>query len=175
MTFRRILFHGTNQAVKRNIARFPERYRFQLTEEEYANLKSQNVISSSENNYGGRRKLPYVFSEQGIAMLSSVLHSDIAVQVSLRIMDTFVEMRRFIANNQLLFEKISSVELKQLEYVFMELHDNPNLTVEELAASCGLSHSGTAKILLVLKQRNLIERAGNRRNGYWKIKQAISE
>ncbi len=105
-----------NQAVKRNIARFPERYRFQLTEEEYANLKSQNVISSSENNYGGRRKLPYAFSEQGIAMLSSVLHSDTAVQVSLRIMDTFVEMRRFIANNQLLFEKISSVELKQLEY-----------------------------------------------------------
>lgn len=80
------------------------------------NLISQIVISSSENNYGGRRKLPYVFSEQGIAMLSSVLHSDTAVQASLRIMDTFVEMRRFIANNQLLFEKISSVELKQPEY-----------------------------------------------------------
>lgn len=59
--------------------------------------------------------------------------------------------------------------------VFMELHDNPNMTVEELAANCGLSHSGTAKILSVLKQRNLIERAGNRRNGYWKIKQDINE
>lgn len=107
-----------NQAVKRNITRFPERFRFQLTKEEYENLKSQIVISSSEENngYGGRRTLPYVFTEQGIAMLSSVLKSEIAIQTSIRIMDTFVEMRRFIANNSLLFERISNVELKQLEY-----------------------------------------------------------
>lgn len=108
-----------NQAVKRNITRFPERFRFQLTREEYENLKSQFVISSLEregNGYGGRRTLPYVFTEQGIAMLSSVLRSEVAIQTSIRIMDTFVEMRRFIANNALLFERISNVELKQLEY-----------------------------------------------------------
>ena len=108
-----------NQAVKRNITRFPERFRFQLTKEEYENLKSQFVISSLEsesNGYGGRRTLPYVFTEQGIAMLSSVLRSEVAIQTSIRIMDTFVEMRRFIANNALLFERISNVELKQLEY-----------------------------------------------------------
>lgn len=106
-----------NQAVKRNIARFPERFRFQLAKEEYENLKSQFVISSLEDNgYGGRRSLPFVFTEQGIAMLSSVLRSEVAVQTSIRIMDTFVEMRRFIANNALLFERISNVELKQLEY-----------------------------------------------------------
>ena len=108
-----------NQAVKRNITRFPERFRFQLTKEEYENLKSQFVISSLDdegNGYGGRRTLPYVFTEQGIAMLSSVLRSEVAVQTSIRIMDTFVEMRRFIANNALLFERISNVELKQLEY-----------------------------------------------------------
>lgn len=108
-----------NQAVKRNITRFPERFRFQLTKDEYENLKSQIVMSSSDkesNGYGGRRTLPFAFTEQGIAMLSAVLRSEVAVQTSIRIMDAFVEMRRFIANNALLFERISNVELKQLEY-----------------------------------------------------------
>ena len=108
-----------NQAVKRNITRFPERFRFQLTKDEYKNLKSQIVMSGLDeesNGYGGRRTLPFAFTEQGIAMLSSVLRSEVAVQTSIRIMDTFVEMRRFIANNALLFERISNVELKQLEY-----------------------------------------------------------
>jgi hypothetical protein len=106
-----------NRAVKRNIKRFPEDFRFQLTVEEYENLKCQSGISSlNENGYGGRRTLPYVFTEQGISMLASVLHSDAAVNVSIGIMRAFVEMRRFIANNALLFERISNVELKQLEY-----------------------------------------------------------
>lgn len=108
-----------NRAVKRNISRFPEDFRFQLTKEEYQNLRCQTGISSfaqDENNYGGRRTLPYVFTEQGISMLASVLHSEVAIKVSIGIMRTFVEMRRFIANNALLFERISNVELKQLEY-----------------------------------------------------------
>lgn len=108
-----------NQAVKRNIDRFPDRFRFQLTKEEHENLKSQIVISSLEegkSDYGGRRKLPYVFTEQGIAMLASVLRSETAVQTSIHIMDSFVEMRRFLTNNALLFERISNIELKQLEY-----------------------------------------------------------
>ena len=106
-----------NRAVKRNIKRFPDDFRFQLTMEEYENLKCQIGISSlNENGYGGRRTLPYVFTEQGISMLASVLHSDIAINVSIGIMRAFVEMRRFIANNALLFERISNVELKQLEY-----------------------------------------------------------
>lgn len=108
-----------NRAVKRNISRFPEDFRFQLTNEEYQNLRCQTGISSfaqGENNYGGRRTLPYVFTEQGISMLASVLHSEVAIKVSIGIMRTFVEMRRFIANNALLFERISNVELKQLEY-----------------------------------------------------------
>lgn len=104
-----------NRAMKRNIGRFPEDFCFRLTKDEYENLKCQIGISS-ENSYGGRRTLPYAFTEQGISMLASVLHSDIAVQVSIRIMRTFVEMRRFISNNALLFERISSIELKQLEY-----------------------------------------------------------
>ena len=108
-----------NRAVKRNIARFPEDFRFQLTKDEYENLKCQFGTSNgsgTENGYGGRRILPYVFTEQGISMLASVLHSEVAINVSIGIMRAFVEMRRFIANNALLFERISNVELKQLEY-----------------------------------------------------------
>lgn len=70
----------------------------------------------TSNGSGGRRYRPYMFTEQGIAMLSGILRSDIAIQVSIRIMNSFVEMRRFIANNALLFEKVSNIELKQLEY-----------------------------------------------------------
>ena len=102
-----------NQAVSRNIKRFPENFRFQLTTEEFDALRSQVATS---NGRGGRRYRPYMFTEQGIAMLSGVLRSDVAIQVSIRIMNTFVEMRRFIANNALLFEKVSDIELKQLEY-----------------------------------------------------------
>jgi len=104
-----------NESVKRNIGRFPESFCFQMTREEYNSLKSQIATSNPEGR-GGRRKLPYCFTEPGIAMLSSVLHSDTAINVSVRIMNTFVEMRRFISNNALLFEKISNVELKQLEF-----------------------------------------------------------
>lgn len=102
-----------NQAVKRNIMRFPDAFRFQLTDEEYKSLRSQFVTS---NGRGGRRYLPYVFTEQGIAMLSAVLNSDIAIQVSIHIMTAFVEMRKFLVNNAVLFERISNVDLKQSEY-----------------------------------------------------------
>ena len=116
-----------NQAVKRNITRFPEKFRFQLTEIELLNLKSQFVTSSLQEDAlrsqfvtskgkGGRRYFPYAFTEQGIAMLSAVLRSDVAIQVSIQIMDTFVAMRRFIASNALMFEKINELEVKQLEF-----------------------------------------------------------
>lgn len=106
-----------NEAVKRNIARFPEEFRFQLNVEETESLRSQIATSKEdEMKKGGRRYLPYVFTEQGIAMLSAVLRNDVAIQVSISIMKSFVEMRRFISNNALLFERISTVELRQLEY-----------------------------------------------------------
>ena len=103
-----------NERVKRNKSRFPDSFCFQLSEEEYNNLRSQ--IATSSENYGGRRYLPYAFTETGIAMLSAVLNSDMAIEVSIQIMNTFVEVRHFIANNALLFEKVSNLELKQMEY-----------------------------------------------------------
>ena len=104
-----------NKAMKRNLSRFPEHFCFQLTEPEYENLRFQNGTSSSNNNYGGRRYMPYVFTEQGIAMLSAVLKSDVAVEVSIKIMNSFVEMRRFLLSNKEMFARLYRVELKQLE------------------------------------------------------------
>ncbi len=104
-----------NQAVKRNLNRFPEYFHFQLTEEEFKNLRSQIVISSESNTHGGRRYMPYVFTEQGIAMLSAVLKSDIAVEVSIKIMNSFVEMRNFLISNKEMFARLDRIELKQLE------------------------------------------------------------
>ncbi len=105
-----------NEQVKRNIKRFPERFMFQLTEDEYKSLMSQFAISNKNSGRGGRRKLPYVFTEQGIAMLSSVLRSEQAIEISIGIMDAFVEMRRFWVHHQVLFSRIDMLELKQLEY-----------------------------------------------------------
>jgi len=88
-----------NRAVRNNINRFPERYCFQLTEEEYKNLRCNFFTSSSSNNYGGRRYLPYVFTEYGITMLAGLLKSDVAVQVSLKIVDAFIAMKKYISND----------------------------------------------------------------------------
>ena len=100
-----------NQAVKRNIERFPDDFMFQLNKEEVEILKSQNVTSS----WGGDRRLPYAFTEQGIAMLSSVLKSQTAVEVNIRIMRAFVSMHRFIATNAQLFQRLETIEYHQLE------------------------------------------------------------
>jgi hypothetical protein len=97
------------QAVKRNIDRFPSDFMFQLTIEEFANLKSQIVTSS----WGGiRRATPYAFTEQGVAMLSSVLNSPRAVQVNIQIVRTFVNLRRMLASNEDLARKLAALEKK---------------------------------------------------------------
>lgn len=106
-----------NEAVKRNIARFPEEFRFQLNEEETESLRSQFATLNENDGRGKHRKyLPYVFTEQGITMLSAVLRSDTAIQTSIVIMKSFVDMRHFMADNSLLFERINAIELKQLTY-----------------------------------------------------------
>ena len=112
-----------NQAVKRNIDRFPERFCFQLTEEELEIMWSQIVTTSKleDNKYRSKKYLPYVFTEQGIAMLSGILKSEVAVQVSIKIMDAFVEMRKFISINKSLFEKVITIEHK-MDKKFIE-HD----------------------------------------------------
>ncbi len=102
-----------NKAVKRNINRFPVSFCFQLTEKEVENLRFQ--IGTSSLSYGGRRYLPYVFTEQGVAMASAILRSDIAVKISIEIMEAFVEMRRMLISNASLFHRLDKIEIKQLE------------------------------------------------------------
>ena len=99
-----------NQAVKRNGERFPVRFMFQLDKEEWNDLKSQIVTSS----WGGDRSLPYVFTEQGVAMLSSVLRSPTAVAVSIQIMDVFVAMRKALASVAPLLARLDTVERRQI-------------------------------------------------------------
>ncbi|AME08959.1 MULTISPECIES: ORF6N domain-containing protein [Gemella] len=102
-----------NRQRSRNADRFPEDFCFQLTKEEYEFLRCQNVATKKESGSGGRRYMPYVFTEQGIAMLSAVLKSDVAVEVSIKIMNSFVEMRNFLLSNREMFARLDRVELKQ--------------------------------------------------------------
>ena len=110
------------QAVQRNLDRFPEDFLFQLTNQEFTNLKSQFVTSS----WGGIRKLPFAFTEQGVAMLSSVLRSKRAVAVNIEIMRAFVRMRALIDGNRVLAKKIADLEKKydnQFKVVFQAIYD----------------------------------------------------
>jgi len=110
-----------NEQVKRNIERFPNDFMFQLSSYELENLRSQfattklNFIESN-NEYGGRRYLPYVFTEQGVAALSGILKSKTAIEINLQIIRTFVSMRKFISSNAQIFQRLDRVELKQLEH-----------------------------------------------------------
>ena len=105
------------QAVKRNMERFPQDFMFQITKEEFEILRSQFVTSS----WGGRRYLPYAFTEQGVAMLSSVLKSKRAIMVNIQIMRTFTKLRRILASHEDLRRKIEAMENKydtQFKVVF---------------------------------------------------------
>ena len=133
-----------NRVVKRNIERFPEEFCFQLNETEFEVLRCQ-FVTLNENGRGQHRKyLPYVFTEQGIAMLSALLKSDIAINVSINIMKAFIEMRKFIANNGQVFERLTNVEYKLLEHdkkfdtVFNELQKDKETEFKQkiLIISC---------------------------------------
>ena len=104
-----------NKAVKRNLDRFPEDFYFQISKNEFENLKF-HFGTSSANNYGGIRKLPHVFTEQGVAMLATVLRTENASRVSVKIMRTFVAMRKFINENKDIFRRLTTVEYKLLEH-----------------------------------------------------------
>ena len=99
-----------NQAVGRNLQRFPDDFRFQLTTEEFESLRSQFV--TSKKGRGGRRYLPYVFTEQGVAMLSGVLTSECAVSVNIGIMRAFVNMRKMLSTNEEVSKKLADIENK---------------------------------------------------------------
>jgi len=116
-----------NQGVKRNIERFPDTFMFQINEDEWDFLRSQIVtlknievlnlqsLPTTDNRGKHRKYLPHVFTEQGVAMLSAVLRSETAIKVSIKIINTFVEMRKVLAQNTGLFQRLDKIELKQFE------------------------------------------------------------
>jgi hypothetical protein len=160
-----------NQAVKRNIDRFPEKFRFQLTEVEIEdlrsqivtlnssnqNLKSQNVMSSE---HGGRRYLPYVFTEQGVAMLSAVLRSEKAVAVSIQIMNAFVEMRKVLTNNAGLLQRVEVIESKlqlndkNFEIIFTALESRKPEIKQDIFFQGQIFDAYTFVINLIKKAQN---------------------
>jgi hypothetical protein len=103
-----------NEQVKRNIERFPEEFMFQMTRDELENWKSQ--IATSNKEIMGLRKMPFVFTEQGVSMLSAVLKSQTAVQTSIQIIKSFVSMRSFLQNNASLFTRLELIEKRQISY-----------------------------------------------------------
>ncbi len=117
-----------NKAVKRNIRRFPDDFMFQLTKAEFDELKTNLIFQNGTSNWGGTRKLPYAFTEQGLAMLSGLLNSDIAIKVNINIMRAFVAIRQMIPDNSPL-KRLSTLEknfneLKQdLEKIFADYND----------------------------------------------------
>jgi hypothetical protein len=114
-----------NEQVKRNIKRFPGDFMFALTAKEYENLKSQNATSS----WGGRRKLPTAFTEQGVAMLSSILNSDIAIEVNIRIIRVFTKLREYALTHKEILLQLAKLEKevkgnsKDIENIFMVLKE----------------------------------------------------
>lgn len=148
-----------NRVVKRNIERFPAEFCFQLLEVEFQNLRCQFVTSSFEKqNYGGRRYMPYVFTEQGIAMLSALLKSEIAIKVSINIMKAFIEMRKFILNNGQIFERLTTMEYKMLEHdkkfdeVFDELQRNKKEEFEQQVFFEGQIYDAYSLITDIIKK-----------------------
>jgi hypothetical protein len=131
----RVPTKAINQAVKRNTNRFPVDFMFQLTSEETTALRSQFVTSK---NRGGRQYRPYAFTEQGVAMLSSVLHSERAIQVNIAIMRAFVQLREMIGSNKGLARRLNELEKKydsQFRVVFdaiRELMAEPESKVKRI-------------------------------------------
>ena len=162
-----------NETVRRNQERFPENFCFQLSEDEVENMWSQiatasekieNMWSQSvtaskvlDNKFRNKKYLPYVFTEQGIAMLSGLLKNDIAIQVSINIMNAFVEMRKFILNNGQVFERLTKVEYKMLEHdkkfdeVFDELQKNKETEFKQQIFFNGQIYDSYSLIIDIIK------------------------
>lgn len=115
-----------NKAVQRNIKRFPLDFMFQLTKEEFEELKANLIFQNGRSNWGGTRKFPYAFTEQGLAMLSGILNSDIAIQVNINIMRAFVAMRQLISNPPTDKSSLLQREVKELKEYIEEMFADQN-------------------------------------------------
>lgn len=149
-----------NETVNRNKKRFPENFCFQLIELDIENMRSQIATASKpfENKFRNKKHLPYAFTEQGIAMLSGLLKNDIAIQVSINIMNAFVEMRKFILLNGEVFQEINTIKGKLLEYdkkfdvVFNELQNNKEKEFKQKIFFGGQIYDAYSLIIDIIKK-----------------------
>jgi len=148
----RVTTKRLNEQVRRNLKRFPADFMYQLSREEFESLRSHFATTSS---WGGRRTLPYVFTEQGIAMLSSVLNSDRAIEVNIQIMRAFVKLREMIATHKDLSRKLAELEKKydgQFQIVF-----------EGIRQIIGVEDKPKRKIGFIARERQAAFRASRKR------------
>ena len=147
-----------NRVVKRNIERFPEEFCFQLTENEFDSLRCQIVTLKKMSRGEHRKYLPYVFTEQGIAMTSALIKSDIAIKVSVNIMKAFIEMRKFLFFNGNIFERLTNIEYKMLEYdkkfdlVFNELQKDKESEFKQKIFFDGQIYDAYSLIINIIKK-----------------------
>ena len=147
-----------NRVVTRNIERFPEDFCFRLNEKEFKCLRCQIVTLNNSGRGQHRKYLPYAFTEQGIAMLSALLKSDIAIKVSINIMKAFIEMRKFLASNGQVFERLTNIEYKLLEHdkkidnVFNKLEHEEN--IKERVFFEGQIYDAYTLVIDIIKKAN---------------------
>lgn len=149
-----------NKAMKRNVERFPEDFCFQLTKEEINDMWFQfgTTCQKDKIKYRSEKYLPYVYTEQGISMLAGVLKNDIAIQVSISIIRAFIEMRKFIANNANIFNRLTTVEYKLLEHdkkfdeVFNELQKKQESEFKEKIFFDGQIYDAYSLIINLIKR-----------------------
>ena len=150
-----------NRVVKRNIERFPEEFCFQLTENEFRVLRCQFVTLNNNGRGQHRKYLPYFFTEQGIAMLSALLKSEIAVKISINIMKAFTEMRKFLIYNGQLFQEIDNIKFQLLEHnkkfdkVFNELQKNSQDEFKQRIFFEGQIYDAYSLIIDIIKSSKL--------------------
>lgn len=157
-----MLYHydtkNINKAMKRNLDRFPEDFCFQLTKEEKKQRWFQNGTTSENIKFRSEKYLPYAYTEQGIAMLAGVLKNQIAVDVSINIIRTFIEMREFIKNNEEIFNRLIKVEYKMLEYdkkfdlVFNELQKDKESEFKQKIFLDGQIYDAYSLIIDIIKK-----------------------
>ena len=147
-----------NQAISRHKDRFPNDFYFQVTNDEYEDLKSQ-IGTSSWNNYGGIRKLPHVFTEQGVAMLATVLKTNIASEISINIMHAFVKMRHYLIDNKDIYKSLNNLNLRlsdtedKVDKLFSKFDKKEYLYLENSEFD---AYSDIIKILKTSKQNIII-------------------
>ena len=149
-----------NRNVKNNINRFPEYYCFQLSEEEYQSLRCKNFTLNNNGRGRHRKYLPYVFTEHGITMLAGLLKSDVAVKMSIKIVNTFIEMRKFLANSGQVSARLTNVEYKLLEHdrkfddIFNEFQKNQKENFKQKIFFEGQIYDAYTLIVDIIKQAN---------------------